>query len=383
MHKFQFALDGSTARGAFEYLDGGGAARACSTATITAACCAPGRGRVRLAIVAVFAACAPKPPLADPGELRAEAVAAQLVGTPAPALTVTTLDGQTIDLATLYGTKPVYLKFWATWCVPCREQMPRFERLFETLGDRVAVIAVDAGLDDDPAAVRAFREARGLRMPIVVDDGRLAAALDLQVTPQHVVIDREARVAFVGHRDGAKLDRALDRAIAEPASTALAPRRPALRPALHPGDIATDLIVHADDGRTTPLGATPERRAHAVVLFATWCEDYLAERQPTSSRTCKRVREEVDALRAERHDIDWVGVANGLWTSPADITEYRTKTRTQLPIALDTDGALFRAFDVHALGTVVLIDGDGKVVRIIRPGDDLRGGLAALRGDRL
>jgi len=316
----------------------------------------------KLAILLVLVAChhAPAP---DAGETRAEAVAAKVVGKPAPALTVTTVDGQTIDLVTLYGQKPVYLKFWATWCIPCNEQMPRFEHLYETLGDRVAVIAVDAGLDDDPSAVRAFRDSHGMKMPVVVDDGRLADALALEVTPQHVIIGRDGRVAFVGHQDGDKLEAALERALAEKPGEVVR-QAVALRPTIHAGENAALL-----------LGPSSHRRA--IVMFATWCEDYLKERQPKSAQTCERVRGEVDALRAAHPDIEFSGVASGVWTSPEDIAPYREQTRTTLPITLDRDGALFRAFDVHALGTVVLVDADGVVKRIVRPSDDLRAAVAA------
>lgn len=53
-----------------------------------------------------------------------------ILGTPAPAIKLTTIDGDTIDLSELYGKKAVYLKFWATWCIPCRAQMPHFENVY-------------------------------------------------------------------------------------------------------------------------------------------------------------------------------------------------------------------------------------------------------------
>jgi peroxiredoxin len=346
-----------------------------------------------VAIALVGSACHPRDPqsgaaatpaassAADPGEQRATAVAAHKLGAPGPALTLTTLDGSTIDLAALYGTRPVYLKFWATWCIPCREQMPGFERIYETLGDRIAVIAVDAGLDDDAAAVRAFREQHGLRMPIVVDDGRLAAALDLQVTPQHVLIGRDARIAYVGHLDGAPLDRAIQQVLAQPAPSGRATGQAvATRAAFRAGDVVHGLTATTIDGAAVPLGKTASGRPRGLVLFSAWCESYLKDSRPETSQACRRVREAVDQLAG---DIDWLGVAHNLWTSVDDVAEYRTKTATRIPLAFDADGAVFRAFDVHQMPTVVLLDPDGRVVRVLGPDDrDLAGAVRGVTGPR-
>jgi len=59
-----------------------------------------------------------------------------------------TIDGQQIDLGSLYGKQAVYLKFWATWCVPRREQMPHFERTFGSAGPDLGVIAINGGFND-------------------------------------------------------------------------------------------------------------------------------------------------------------------------------------------------------------------------------------------
>ena len=65
------------------------------------------------------------------GQERAEAAGQGLVGSPAPALVLKTIDGNTIDLGALFGKKAVYIKFWDTWCVPCLQQMPHFEHTYE------------------------------------------------------------------------------------------------------------------------------------------------------------------------------------------------------------------------------------------------------------
>src|SRR5271170_2623262 len=118
------------------------------------------------------------------GQQRAEAAGHDLLGTPAPRLVVKTIDGGTIDLGSLYGKKAVYLKFWATWCVPCRQQMPHFEHAYETAGADLAVIAVDVGFNDSVEEIRKYRKQLGITMPIVFDsDGQVGAAFHLRVTP--------------------------------------------------------------------------------------------------------------------------------------------------------------------------------------------------------
>src|SRR5260370_36991550 len=70
-------------------------------------------------------------------------------------------------------------------------------------------MAVNSGFNDPIGDVRDYRRKMGLTMPIVVDDGRLAAALHLRVTPQHIVIGRDGRIQYVGHLADARLDAAL------------------------------------------------------------------------------------------------------------------------------------------------------------------------------
>src|ERR1700686_1770398 len=109
------------------------------------------------------------------GQQRAQAAARAILGSPAPRLVLKTIDGDPIDLGSLYGKKAVYLKFWATWCVPCREQMPHFQHTYETAGTDMTVIAIDVGFNASVEAVRAYRKKLAISMPIVFDDGSLGA----------------------------------------------------------------------------------------------------------------------------------------------------------------------------------------------------------------
>lgn len=301
----------------------------------------------------------------NPGQSRAEEAGRALLGQPAPLVKLRTLDGDSLDLGAFYGKKPVYLKFWATWCVPCREQMPGFEKDFEELGDKIAVVAVDVGFSETEARIRAYRQDHGLKMPIAVDDGSLAKALNLRVTPEHVVIGRDGRILYVGHLADDKLHQALAQAIAETGG-------PAAGTALK-----TEAVYRPGD-RVEQLGGSGEQdRLQAVLFFSPGCESYLVLSQPATAANCKRFREQVTAL-LDRKDLRWSGISAGLWTLPDDVTRWLAKVQLPLPFVLDTDGSLFHRFGVHEIPAVALIDPAGKLVRVIGPDEpDLAAAISA------
>ena len=308
---------------------------------------------------------------ADDGATRAAHAGQPLIGQPAPAAVLRTLDGGTIDLATRYGRRPVYLKFWATWCAPCLQQMPGFERLHRQYGKRIDVIAVNAGFSDTEADVRAYRARHGLTMPVALDDGSLGRRLNLRVTPQHVLIGADGRIAYVGHLDDAALHAALERAAqgrvaAQP--VALAPQAQAAR-VFRVGDKVAGLDL--------PAGAAGKPRA--LVFFSPWCETYLRETRPATARACRRVREDATRL-LKRGGVDWLAVAAPLWTSTAELAAYAKAHPGTPRVALDRDGAAFAAFGIRAIPSVVLVDADGRVARVLGPEE--RGLDAALRAVR-
>ena len=288
----------------------------------------------------------------ESGQARAEDAGRDLIGKPAPALKLTTIDGQAIDLAKLYGRKPVYLKFWATWCVPCLQQMPHFERTYETLGRDIAVVAVNTNFNETPQGVAAYRVRHGLKMPIVMDDGRQAAALSLREPPQHVIIDRDGRIAYVGHLADSKLEAALEGARTSPGPVAAvahtSPSAPAERPAS-----ATTLT-----GEVFPLRDPAGARTTALMFLSPWSEGYLKKSQPVSSAQCRTAREQSEAL-ARTPGVRWIGIASGLWADSKDLRDYQGEKHVSIPLALDASGEIFRAYQVRVVPTLVLIGRDG------------------------
>src|SRR6185295_9068715 len=232
-------------------------------------------------------------------------VLAKLVGKPAPALTLKSIDAKPINLSGLYGKRPVYLKLWATYCIPCRVQMPGLKKIFSSHGDQMTVIAVNAGIADDIGKVKAFVQEFDLRMPVAVDDGRLGAWIGMRATPVHLVIGRDGRVIFAGHQDGAMLDAAISRALASVVSPAgAATTRLADLAVLKIGDAIPPIALQSSDGKSIALPHGPGPRA--IYFSATWCESYMKSTEPDEAQKCKNGREQIDKLASDPR-IAWFG----------------------------------------------------------------------------
>lgn len=315
------------------------------------------------------------------GQQRAQTAGRDLLGTPAPRLVLNTIDGEAIDLGSLYGKKAVYLKFWATWCVPCRQQMPHFEHVYETAGSDLAVIAIDVGFNDSIEAIRDFRKKLGITMPVVFDDGRLGNALHLRVTPTHIVIGRDGRIQYIGHLADHDLDAALTAArtaarTAAPSAAGmsstslggavtLATKDPS---PIGIGDLLPTQSLRTLDGQRFELRPKlGQRPVTALVFLSPWCESYLATTRPEVSASCRRTREQISALASDSR-IRFIGIASGLWADRADLRKYRAQYQVSIPLALDESGAEFRAFRVNNVPTILVADADGRIVRRIEGG---------------
>ena len=135
-----------------------------------------------------------------------------LLGQPAGDFALTDLSRRSFRLAGLRG-KVVMLNFWATWCGPCRQEMPRLEALHRELSARGLVLLGVNGESEQSA--RNFVEGNGYTFPTLVDSGNhVAGQFRVTAIPTAVVIDREGRVAsyLVGLHSEKTLRDALARA---------------------------------------------------------------------------------------------------------------------------------------------------------------------------
>lgn len=115
------------------------------------------------------------------------------VGFPAPDFALPDLTGRLYRLSDFRG-KVVFLNVWATWCTPCRLEMPSMEALYRRLkGSDFVMLAVSA--DDGAAPVQAFVEQTGLTFPILIDSkGIVSSRYGLTGYPETFIIDRQGNV---------------------------------------------------------------------------------------------------------------------------------------------------------------------------------------------
>ncbi|MFV0277676.1 MAG: TlpA family protein disulfide reductase [Parahaliea sp.] len=264
------------------------------------------------------------------------------------------------SLSAYQGRQPVYLKFWATWCQPCRQQLPHFEHVQQEYGDRIAVIGINLGLEDDLEAVQATTREFGLTMPMAIDtSGDLAQNFRLVGTPYHLLFDRNMNLIHRGHDADPSLDNKL-------ALVARAETIPALDANLL-NEHESDVAIATDDGRL-----------HALFFTATWCDWYLADTRPTVSKACMAAQRTVNQLYIQKPDIAWQGLVSRLWTADQDLREYRKKYGVEHPIDIDRSNRLFHHYGVSELPQLILVK-NGRVVARVSEFDSAEAVAAILR----
>lgn len=117
-------------------------------------------------------------------------------GAEAPAWTLNDVDGNPVSSVDFKG-KVVVVDFWATWCPPCREEIPGYIEMQKKYGARGLVI-VGISLDaKGPAVVKAFMEKYGINYTVVMGDGKVDGDFGgVEAIPTTFVIGRDGRIAF-------------------------------------------------------------------------------------------------------------------------------------------------------------------------------------------
>ncbi len=138
-----------------------------------------------------------------------------LIGKPAPRFTLTLFDGDVLRLENLRGNV-VFLNFWASWCVPCREEAPALEAAWQGYRPR-GVVFVGINIQDKEPDARAFLDEFSITYANGIDPGsKIAVDYGVYGIPETFVIDRGGRISYkhIGAITSATLTTKLDQVLA-------------------------------------------------------------------------------------------------------------------------------------------------------------------------
>jgi len=149
-------------------------------------------GRVALAAALLAGAC-------DPSGSKGAAHAVSehpLLGAQAPTLSVPGPDGKGSVALPGHAGKVVIVDFWATWCEPCRQSFPAYQKLVDEFGGKLVVVGIS--VDENPAPIRGFVSSTGVKFPIGWDEGQAAAqSYQPPKMPTSFIVDANGIVRFV------------------------------------------------------------------------------------------------------------------------------------------------------------------------------------------
>ncbi|WP_050182236.1 redoxin domain-containing protein [Domibacillus robiginosus] len=113
-------------------------------------------------------------------------------GEKAPDFTVKTMEGKEVKLSDYEGKK-VFLNFWATWCPPCKAEMPHMQSFYDGEPENVEILAVN--IEESSTTVSEFAEEYGLTFPILMDeDGTITETYQVYTIPTTYVLNEEGIV---------------------------------------------------------------------------------------------------------------------------------------------------------------------------------------------
>ena len=109
-----------------------------------------------------------------------------------PEVVFNSLDGNSTMTMSSFRGRPVLLTFWASWCGPCRVELPELSKLYGELAGKGFVL-ITVNVDQNPAAGRRYLESLGLSLPVYRLDPRDTKSLGVDALPANILLDTDGR----------------------------------------------------------------------------------------------------------------------------------------------------------------------------------------------
>lgn len=251
--------------------------------------------------------------------------------------------GGSANLKQTLGTKPLYLKFWATWCLDCRRELPNLQRAYEQYQDKIAIYAVNLNINETDEYIRRLQQKHNLTIPILMDNqGSLAGNFKFHGTPFHVLINAQGNVVYTTYNDDANLQQQL----------------------LQLADMTTDATVTQDAAEKSALPFHLMQKGPALVYFAaTWCDWYMQDIHPEMATNCTSATQILNRIHKQYPKLALQSYVTHLWTEPADVKTYQEKFSITYPVHIDSNNVVARQLKSSQYPSLLLFNNGKEVNR--------------------
>ena len=254
--------------------------------------------------------------------------------------------GDAVSLKEVIGKKPIYIKFWATWCLECRKELPHLEQTYQKYSNKLAMYAVNLNINETDEYIQTLKEKHALTIPIVMDNnGSIAGNFQFEGTPFHVLIDSTGKVIYTTYKDGEALAKNLEQ---------LASRKS---------------VAVVDDSAQIQktLGATSQMNGLLLVYLATtWCDWYMKDLHPEMSSNCVKATHLVNDLYQRYPKTALQSYVSHLWTDEKYLRDYTEKFAIKYPVVIDKNGNIARHYQTSEYPTLLVIKNGKEIRRITR-----------------
>jgi thiol-disulfide isomerase/thioredoxin len=253
--------------------------------------------------------------------------------------------GQPVNLKQVVGQKPVYIKFWATWCMDCRRELPGLQKIYETYRDKIGVYAVNLNINEKDEYILALQKEHKLTIPIVMDNkGSIAGNFQFYGTPFHVLINAQGKVVYSTYKDDEVLQQQLLRLANQ-----------------------ENVKTNAETAAVPLTNITSLPAGTSLIYFsATWCDWYMKDIHPEMATNCINSTHLMNQLSKKKAGTSLQAYVTHLWTEPKDLQEYVTRFSVDYPVSIDKDNQIARHYQVSEYPTLIVFKDQQELKRYIR-----------------